>query len=47
MCSTSPLQRRLPPPPRDMPPRLDIPRLLCARVLEPLPTPLNASEDRE
>jgi hypothetical protein len=28
-------------------PRLDIPRLLEARVLLPLPTPLNALEDDE
>ena len=27
--------------------RLDMPRLLLARVLAPLPTPLNASDERE
>jgi hypothetical protein len=41
-----PLQRRLPPPPRDAP-RLDDPRLLYWRVLEPRSTFLNASEDRD
>jgi len=41
-----PLQRRLPPPPRDAP-RLDEPRLLYSRALEPRSTFLKASEDRD